>query len=106
MRQQGLLFESRVDRLFADWIETEDGQIVEAEVVRHALALRANGWRRWGIAAIWEVIRYDFALALKGEAGAWKLNNDFRAPLARRVMQREPALSGFFETRAQRGKAA
>lgn len=108
-RQAVLPGESRVERAFADWIGSEDGQTVEAEVVRHALLLRAAGEKRFGMAAIWEVIRYDRAVRLDRATvspDAWRLNNDFRSLMARRVMQRVPSLAGFFETRGLRGRAA
>ncbi len=104
-RQAALPGESRVERAFREWIETEDGEIVEAEIVRRARALRAAGRRHYGIAGIWEAVRYDQTIALQGEAGAWRLNNSFRSLLARRVMARVPELEGFFETRDLRGVA-
>lgn len=104
-RQAALAGESRVERAFREWIESEDGQVVEAEVVRRARSLRAMGISRWGIASLWESIRYDNTLGLHGEAGAWKLNNSYRSLLARRVMSRCVDLAGFFETRLLRGAA-
>jgi len=103
--QAALPGESRVERRFRDWIDTEDGRVAEAEVVRRARLLRGRGIRRYGIAAIWEVVRYDSTLGLYyGEAGAWKLDNSFRSLLARRVMECCPDLDGFFETRGLRGR--
>lgn len=103
-KQMALPGQSRVERAFAEWIESEDGRTTERVVVSRARGLLALGYRRWGIASIWESIRYDRAVALKGVDG-WKLNNSFRAPMARRVMERYPDLRGFFETRIQRGVA-
>jgi hypothetical protein len=77
--------------------------VVEAEVIRRARALLARGVRRYGIAGIWEAIRYDNALALDGEAGAWKVNNSYRSLLARRLMAAHPELAGLFRTRDLRG---
>lgn len=98
--------ESRVERAFAEWVSSEDGRIVEAEVVRRARALRVRGIRHWGIASLWEAIRYDNTLALQGEAGCWRMNNSHRAFLARLVMERYADLRGFFTTRDLRGRAA
>jgi len=101
--QAALPGESRVERAFASWIGSEDGRVVEAEVIRRAMLLRSRGIQRWGIASLWEAIRYDSTLALHGEAGAWKLNNSFRAHLARKVMADVPQLGGFFSCRDLRG---
>lgn len=103
--QAALPGQSRVDRAFAEWISSEDGELVEAEVVRRARALLSVGVRRWGIASLWEGIRYDNTLGLHGEAGAWRLNNSHRALLARRVMTNYPELREFFTTRHLRGRA-
>ena len=104
--QRALPGESRVERAFAAWISSEDGRVVEAEVIRRAMLLRSRGYQRWGIASLWEAIRYDHTLALKGEAGAWRLNNSYRSLLARKVMGDVPQLAGFFSTRDLRGRVA
>jgi len=104
--QRALPGESRVERAFAAWIASEDGRVVEAEVIRRAMLLRARGYKHWGIASLWESIRYDYTLALQGEAGAWRLNNSYRSLLARRIMAACPDLAGFFETRPLRGRVA
>jgi hypothetical protein len=103
--QRALPGQSRVERAFAGWIRTEDGQVVEAAVIGRARTLLASGTRHYGIAGIWEAIRYDFTLALKGEAGSWRLNNSFRSLLARKVMSENADLAGYFETRSLRGLA-
>lgn len=103
-RQAALPGQSRVERAFAEWERSEDGQIVKAEVIRRARLLLAHGRRHYGIAGLWEAIRYDFTLALKGEVGAWRLNNNYRSLLARQVMDECADLKGFFETRELRGR--
>ena len=103
--QRALPGESRVERAFRDWIASEDGQVVEAEVIRRAMLLRSRGYQRWGIASLWESIRYDRTVTLRGESVA-KLNNSYRAHLARKVMGDVPQLAGFFSTRDLRGRVA
>jgi len=105
MRQQGLLFESRVERAFTAWISSEDGIRVEAEVVRRARLLLAHGKRHYGIAALVEAIRYDESVSLLGD-GCFRINNDHRSLLSRRVMERYGDLRGFFTTRELYGRAA
>lgn len=69
---------------------------VYAELKRMALAAQARGVRHYGIAALFEVMRFS-ALMTTGEE--FKLNNSYRAFFARKLMADVPALEGFFETR-------
>ncbi len=62
-----------------------------------ALDLVARGRRRIGIGMVFEVLRWQRMMATSGDP--WKLNNTYRAPYARLLMEREPALAGVFETR-------
>lgn len=100
---QALLFESRVERDFLDWIDTPDGRRVELEVVRRARHLARAGQKHYGIAALFESIRYDWTLGRLGNE-EFRLNNNWRSHLARRVMQRHQDLEGFFELRGLRGR--
>ena len=70
-----------------------------------ALALRMvdAGVRQYGIAGLFEVLRYEHLIQTQGDG--FKLNNSFRAFYARLLMEREPRLRGFFETRQQRYEA-
>jgi hypothetical protein len=103
-RFQRPLFESRVERAFRDWIQTPAGRHVEREVIRLARELRAAGVRRYGIAGIWERLRWDRAVRVPGSA-EWKLDNRYRSHLARKVMAEVPELEELFETRDLRGRA-
>lgn len=64
-----------------------------------ALARQAKsmGIDHYGIAALYEVLRWNRAIQTSGDA--FKLNNDFRAHYARLIMEVEPDLADFFETR-------
>ena len=57
-----------------------------------------RGFRHYSIATLWEAARYERDLAA-GTTGGVKLNNDFRSRIARELMDREPTLRDFFETR-------
>lgn len=103
---QGRLFESRVEREFAEWIATSDGRSVEEEVVRRARLLKSRGWAHYGIAALIETVRYDASVSLLGDAKGYRINNNHRSLLARRVMERNADLDGFFEVRDLRGRVA
>jgi len=88
----------RIVREYREWREADDGRATFVEVLKRARALRAAGFRVFGIACIWEAIRYDFALRLGGSKG-FRLNNDHRALMAREIMDFDPELDGFFQLR-------
>jgi len=66
------------------------------EIVRLAREVKRAG-ERTGMKAIFERIRWDVKIRSLGDK--WKMNNDYTAPTARIVMEREPDLEGFFATR-------
>ena len=74
---------------------------VYGEVVRLAREWRAihGPTSRVGIATLWEHLRWSSGIATTGDD--FKLNNTWRAPMARLVMAREPDLAGVFETRGR-----
>jgi hypothetical protein len=73
------------------------------QLERYALQLRRGGVSRWGIKALWEVLRYELAVATNSSARSFRLNNNFTSHYARLLMNNCPELSGFFETRQHRG---
>ncbi len=70
---------------------------VYAQLRDGALELRRAGWKHFGIARLYEGLRYQQAVVTTSDD--FKLNNSFRALYARLLMEREPELQGFFETR-------
>lgn len=94
--------ESRVERAFNEWIETADGRRVEREAITRARILKGRGLKHYGVAAVFESIRYDWHIGLLGD-GEYRLNNNHRSLLARRIMELYPDLEDFFETRELRG---
>ena len=62
-----------------------------------ALELHSRGVRRYGLKALYEVLRYERAIATHGDE--FRLNNNYTAHYARLIMDETPALVGFFETR-------
>ena len=87
---------------YAEWRASADGEAVYLNVRERALALRRRGWRHFGIGALWEAARYDWALRVGPDATGVKVNNDYRSRMARELMEQEPTLAGFFETRELR----
>lgn len=62
-----------------------------------ALTLKAQGTRQYGMKALFEVLRFNNALRTNGDA--FKLNNNYTALYARKLMDEVVGLEGFFETR-------
>jgi hypothetical protein len=67
-------------------------------LVRFALEAKASGRRRFGIALIYERMRWYVLIETNDPAG-FKLNNNFRSRYARLLMWREAELAEFFEIR-------
>lgn len=73
---------------------------VYAELVKLARDFKNRGHRKIGIGMLWEVLRWQRAMATNDPNGDdWKLNNNFRSRYARTIMQNEPDLRDFFEVR-------
>ncbi len=66
-----------------------------------ALQMRRRGVVRYGMAGLFEVLRWEHAMQTSDPEG-FKLNNDYRSFYARLLMEREPELRGFFEVRTLR----
>ena len=66
-----------------------------------ALDLKRRGRDSWGIGGLFEVLRWQRAMTTTD--AEFKLNNNLRAYYSRYLMQHEPELAGFFETREIRG---
>jgi hypothetical protein len=69
---------------------------VYAELKRLALAMKKRGFTSYSIVTLYGVARYRLSLE-SGEE--YKLNNNHSPHYARLLMDREPELRGFFETR-------
>ena len=70
---------------------------VYAELRRMAINLKRQGTLRYGIGGLFEVLRWRYAMQTTGSA--FKLNNNWRSRFARLLMDNEPELADFFETR-------
>ena len=64
-----------------------------------AIDLKARGVEHYGIAALFEVLRYQHTMNTTDDSSPFKLSNSYRAFYARDIMQRFPELDGFFVTR-------
>lgn len=63
-----------------------------------ALELAAKGYRRIGTKMLWEVLRYQYAVATVGSEKQFKLNNIFPSRYAR-LLDQVPELHGRIELR-------
>jgi hypothetical protein len=62
---------------------------------------KARGHKTFGIARIWEVMRWEVSVA-SDLVEEYKLSNSFRSRYSRLIMEQEPDLAGFFTTRELR----
>lgn len=69
---------------------------------RLALDMQRKGVRQYGTKGLFEILRWQYALQTQGEP--YKLNNNYTAHYARLLMEKEPALRSFFETRHRRSQ--
>ena len=89
----GLREESTADRRFREFHQEHPAIYRELmQLVRQALL---RGQRKIGIKMLWEVMRWNRLLC--GEK--YELNNNYHSRYARLIMQREPGLTGIFDTR-------
>lgn len=75
----------------------EDHPLVYAKVREYAFQAQAAGLTHFGIGAIFERVRWFCQVETHGDE--FKLNNNYRAFYVRLLMEREPRLRSFFETR-------
>ena len=74
-------------------------------VYEHLRTLAINARRKGitvGIAMLFEVLRWQYLIATSDANSEFKLNNNYRAFYARLLMEQEPELANYFETRTQR----
>lgn len=78
---------------------------VMARLVEMARRLRSRGINHYGIAALWEALRYDWSIKTADPNSQLKLCNDYRAYYAREIMRLNPDLEGFFTLRRSQADA-
>jgi hypothetical protein len=68
------------------------------QLVELARRMRSRGHAHYGIATLFEVVRYHRHTSGK-DADGFKLNNNYRSHYARLIMERERDLNGMFHLR-------
>ena len=100
MTQPEFTFQSEDKILLAfKKFHTENPHVLP-ELVSMAKTLMSRGHKRYGIAGLFEVLRYRHSISTSGDT--FKLNNNFRAIYSRVIMEKNPELDGFFETRERK----
>lgn len=82
---------------------TEANPHVYRRIVQLARKAKMRGLDHYSLDGIFHVMRWEIAIRTKGD-DQFRLNNSYTAMYARMVMEREPDLAGFFETRKQTSK--
>jgi hypothetical protein len=72
---------------------------VYRELVRLARQWRDYGHAKLGIATLFEKLRWEWHVAGLQDTDGYKLNNNYRALYARKIMDDQPDLDGLFEIR-------
>ena len=86
---------------FDIWIHTDHGREIARAVIRLAMALKNSGFKKFGIGAIVERIRWNMAVKNRDENG-FKISNSYRAGLSRFAVDRRPELKDFFMMKEQK----
>lgn len=73
---------------------------VYSNLRRLALDAARRG-RKMGIKALYEVLRWQYSMNTTDDVSEFKLNNNYTSFYARLLMDQEPELAGYFETRTQ-----
>jgi hypothetical protein len=89
-------FEDRIERDFREFHLAHPE--VYNQLVQLARTWQSNGTAKLGIATLFEVLRWNSHLN-PDHTGGYKLNNNYRALYARKIMEQEPDLNGLFEIR-------
>jgi hypothetical protein len=97
LRQPSLLSaDTLLDIKFQDWLEKHPD--VYVHFVRLALRLKRAGRGHYGAKAIIEYLRFQSALDTRGPEEPYKLSNSYTSRLARKAMEEQEELAGFFTT--------
>lgn len=89
---------------FLAFMETPAGREIANRFIRIAWGVMKRK-KRIGAKAIWERLRWNYAMRSNGN-DEFKLNNNYTAYMARLAMQKEPRLQGMFEVREIRDNGA
>ena len=78
-----------------------ENPLIYKYLVDRARQVKARGRKNYSIKTLWELLRWHVDTQSQ-RPGDFKLNNNYASRYARLIMQREPDLAGFFNTRGLR----
>ena len=91
--------DDKIEADFLEWLAGDFGRAMKRKVTQRALKLKRAGWNKYGIAGIWEPLRYEAAKHGTEGADKFKMNNNHKSRLARHIESVTPELKGFFTKR-------
>lgn len=92
------LWEEQTIRAKFEKFDQEHPEVYRA-LVRYARDWMSVGNRKLGIATLFEKLRWEWHLSGLSDRDGYKLNNNYRALYARKIMTENRELDGLFETR-------
>lgn len=91
-----------IDKIAAQFQVFHEGNPWVYERLKNlALNMKRAGIHHYGIAGLFETLRYEVSLQTRSVDG-FKLNNNFGALYARELARKEPELENFFKFRVRR----
>jgi hydrogenase maturation factor len=89
---------NKIEQAFIEF-DTQNPEVYR-QLVRLARQWRAAGKAKLGIKTLFEKLRWEWHVAGLTESDGYKLNNNFTALYARKIMKNEADLDGLFEIRS------
>jgi len=89
---------NKIEQAFIEF-DTQNPEVYK-QLVRLARQWRAAGRAKLGIKTLFEKLRWEWHVAGLTESDGYKLNNNFTALYARKIMKNEADLDGLFEIRS------
>ena len=100
--QGSFLFDDEIQRRFERF--HAENPLIYTKLVELARQVKSRGYRQYGIASLFERLRWHFTIETKTDE-PFKLNNDYRSRYARFIMATESDLADFFDLRELRREA-
>lgn len=97
---QSQMFKKSIEQAWREF-DKENPQVYRV-LVRLALEVYDRGIERIGIGLLWERMRWEMMMQATDPSSEFKLNNNYRALYARKIMKEHPQLEGLFATRKRR----
>lgn len=92
------IIEGKIEKAFKRF--HENNPHVYDQLVVMSKRLKSVGHKRYGIAGLFEMLRYNHAISTSGDK--FKLSNNYRALYSRAIMKDHPELDGFFKIKQRR----